>query len=194
MKTAESKGRKIFYAKRREEWREWLKEHFESENEIWFVFPAKDSGEEGVTYNDAVEEALCFGWIDSTAGKLDEKHGIRRFTKRRQGSGYSQPNIERLVWLDKHGMIHPSVRESVSELISTPYRFPEDIQAEIRKDAKAWENYQKFSEPYRRIRIAYIEAAKDRPEEYRKRLENFIAKTREGKMIMGYGGIEKYYR
>lgn len=57
-----------------------------------------------------------------------------------------------------------------------------------------WENYQRFSEPYKRIRIAYIEAARKRPEEFQKRLNSFIEKTRRGKLIMGYGGIEKYYR
>lgn len=63
---------KIFNARNRQQWRSWLAENFEKGKEIWFVFPTKASGEEGVSYNDAVEEALCFGWIDSTAGTLDE--------------------------------------------------------------------------------------------------------------------------
>ena len=62
-----------------------------------------------------------------------------------------------------------------------------------RKDAEAWKNYGSFKESYKRIRIAYIEAARRRPEEFEKRLENFIKKTREGKVITGYGGIDKYY-
>lgn len=184
---------KIFYAKTREEWRKWLEKNFREEKEIWFVFPTKASGECGVSYNDAVEEALCFGWIDSTAGYLDEFHGIRRFTPRRAGSPYSRPNIERLIWLDERGMIHPSIRESVVELIVAPYVFPQDILEEIRADEVAWRNYEKFSNPYKRIRIAYIDAARKRPEEFKKRLESFIKKTHDGKLIMGYGGIEKYY-
>lgn len=88
----------VFFTDRLQ-WREWLSEHFEIENEIWFVFPSVDSGEKGVSYNDAVEEALCFGWIDGRAGTLDESHQLRRFTPRRKGSGYSQPNIERLIYL-----------------------------------------------------------------------------------------------
>ena len=91
------------------------------------MFPTKDSEEPSVSYNDAVEEALCFGWIDGRAGTLDEKHGIRRFTPRRTGSSYSRPNIERLIWLDAHGMIHPSVRETVLPIITAPYVFPDDI-------------------------------------------------------------------
>ncbi len=185
---------KIFYTSDRGQWRAWLAENFETEKEIWFVFPVKASGEESLSYNDAVEEALCFGWIDSTAGTLDENHGLRRFCPRREGSGYSRPNIERLIWLEGQGMIHPKIREKVLPIITAPYEFPEDILDEIRKDGAAWENYNGFSEPYKRIRVAYIDAARKRPAEFEKRLKSFIAKTRENKLITGYGGIEKYYR
>ncbi len=184
---------KTFFCADRAAWRTWLAEHFETENEVWFVFPSAASGEQGVSYNDAVEEALCFGWIDSTAGTLDETHQLRRFTPRKPGSPYSQPNIERLVWLDAQGMLHPKIRPSVEELIRTPFTFPQDILAAIREDETAWANYQTFTGPYKRIRVAYIDAARNRPAEFRKRLENFIRKTRENKKIVGYGGIEKYY-
>ena len=70
----------------------------------------------------------------------------------------------------------------------------QDILDSIRADKKAWENYQTFSDPYKRIRVAYIDAARKRPEEFQKRLANFIEKTRDGKLIVGYGGIEKYYK
>ena len=183
----------IFAANDRSEWRRWLEEHFETASEIWFVFPDKSAGEESLSYNDAVEEALCFGWIDSTNRRLDEGHCIRRFTPRRKGSAYSQPNIERLLWLEARGLLHPKVRESVLPLLREPFAFPPDILDAIRQDEAVWENYRAFSEPYRRIRVAYIEAARRRPEEFRKRLDSFIEKTRRGKRIMGYGGIEKYY-
>ena len=91
-------------------------------------------------------------------------------------------------------MLHPSVRESVLPILRTPYVFPEDILDAIRADAAAWARYGQLSEPYRRIRVAYIDAARGRPEEFRKRLDSFLRKTREGKRIVGYGGIEKYYR
>ncbi len=187
-------GNRIVYFKDRLQWRQWLSEHFESESEIWFVFPSKASGETGVSYNDAVEEALCFGWIDGRAGTLDETHQLRRFTPRRKGSGYSQPNIERLIRMDGQGLIHPKVRLSVEEVISRPFVFPEDILDAIRQDETAWKNYQAFSEPYRRIRVAYIDAARKRPEEFEKRLANFIEKTRNNRLIVGYGGIDSYYR
>ncbi|MBR0416244.1 MAG: YdeI/OmpD-associated family protein [Firmicutes bacterium] len=185
--------KEILSCRDRFQWRVWLSGHFGSETEVWLVFPGKSTGEEGVSYNDAVEEALCFGWIDGRTGTLDESHLLRRFTPRRRGSGYSQPNIERLKWLDSQGMIHPSVRPSVEEVINAPFVYPEDILDAIRKDAEAWKNYGSFKESYKRIRIAYIEAARKRPEEFEKRLENFIKKTREGKVITGYGGIDKYY-
>ncbi len=183
-----------FYTSDRNAWREYLAARFETADEAWFVFPTKGSGEDALSYNDAVEEALCFGWIDSTNRRLDETHCIRRFTPRKAGSPYSQPNIERLIWLDAHGMIHPKVRDIVLPVIRAPFIFPPDIMDAVREDERTWENYQRFSEPYKRIRIAYIEAARKRPEEFRKRLNSFLDKTRRGKMIMGYGGIEKYYR
>ena len=182
-----------FTTAERGEWRRWLAAHFEIASEIWFVFPLKESGEKSLSYNDAVEEALCFGWIDSTNRYLDETHRARRFTPRRKGSPYSRPNIERLIWLEAQGLLHPRVREEVLPVLRAPFRFPEDILKALRQDETVWENYRKFSEPYKRIRVAYIDAARGRPEEFRKRLNSFMEKTRRNKLIMGYGGIDKYY-
>ena len=182
-----------FYTSERAVWRKYLSEHFETDKEIWFVFPMKGSGEESLSYNDAVEEALCFGWIDSTIKHTDEYHRAQRFTPRRKGSPYSRPNIERLIRLDKKRLIHPKIRESVLPLISEPFVFPDDIIEKLKQDETVWENYNKFSEPYKRIRVAYIDAARKRPEEFERRLNSFIEKTRRGKMITGYGGIEQYY-
>lgn len=182
-----------FYTSDRKIWREWLAENFKTKSEIWFVFPMKKSGDKSLLYSDAVEEALCFSWIDSTIKHIDPTHRAQRFTPRKQDSPYSRPNIERLIWLDKHAMIHPSVKDDVLPLVRAPYVFPSDILETIKADTVAWENYEKLSEPYKRIRIAYIDAARKRPNEFKKRLESFIKKTREGKIIAGYGGINKYY-
>ncbi|MBQ6076357.1 MAG: YdeI/OmpD-associated family protein [Lachnospiraceae bacterium] len=183
----------LFFSDRLQ-WRAWLAEHFETASEAWFVFPTKASGEKGVSYNDAVEEALCFGWIDGRAGTLDESHQLRRFTPRRKGSSYSRANIERLIRLDAEGLIHPKVRPSVEEIICAPFVFPEDILEALRSDEAVWRNYCAFAEPYKRIRVAYIDAARKRPEEFERRLAAFVKKTRENKLIAGYGGIDKYYR
>ena len=69
---------KIKYFENREDWRKWLMDNFETSCEIWFVFPYKSSGKKGILYNDAVEEALCFEWIDSTIKPLDKEHRIQR--------------------------------------------------------------------------------------------------------------------
>ena len=111
---------KTFYTSEREIWREWLAENFETESEIWLVFPMKESGDKSLLYNDAVEEALCFGWIDSTIKHIDPTHRAQRFTPRKKGSPYSRPNIERLIWLEERGMIHPSVRDDVLPIICAP--------------------------------------------------------------------------
>lgn len=183
-----------FYTSDRNIWREYLSKNFETMSEIWLVYPMKDSGEDCILYNDAVEEALCFGWIDSTIKHTDPLHRAQRFSPRRKGSPYSRPNIERLIWLNARGMIHPKIIESVLPVINAPFVFPDDIIGEIRKNEAAWNNYLNFTEPYRRIRVAYIDAARNRPEEFFKRLDNFIEKTRNNKLIIGYGGIEKYYK
>lgn len=187
------KDKKTFYSSERAAWRQWLTDHFQTESEIWFVFPVKASGEAALSYNDAVEEALCFGWIDSTIKYIDPLHRAQRFTPRKKGSAYSRPNIERLIWLEAQGLLHPTIRENVLDIINAPYRFPDDILAAIRNDPLAYQNYNAFPEPYKRIRIAYIDAARKRPAEFQKRLESFLKKTRENKLIAGFGGIDKYY-
>lgn len=184
----------VVYFKDRAEWRKWLESHFEVDEEVWFTFPSISSGEQGISYNDAVEEALCFGWIDGVAGTLDKTHQLRRFTPRRKGSAYSRLNIERLIFLYEQGLIHPKLQETIKEIINTPFVFPEDIITAIKKDKVAWENFQRFSDSYKRIRVAYIDSARNRPEEYNKRLSNFINKTRANKIITGYGGTDKYYK
>ena len=181
------------YVTDRNAWRRWLEEHFEDKKEIWLVYPKKSSGKVRILYNDAVEEALCFGWIDSIIKALDEEHSIQRFTPRNPKSSFSQANIERLKWLDKEKLIHPSIQNSIQHIIQKTFEFPPDIINAIAKNATAWKHYQHFSAPYKRIRIAYIESARKRPEEFAKRLAHFIAKTRDNKQIKGFGGIEKYY-
>ena len=136
---------------------------------------------------------MCFGWIDGVAGSLDDRFHLRRFTPRRKGSTFSRPNIERLIWLDSRGMIHPEIRPQIEDLIESEYVFPDDILGELRKDDTVWANYQSFSEPYKRIRIAYIDAARKRPEEFQKRLDNFVSNTRKNRIIRGHGGVDKYY-
>ncbi len=182
-----------FYSWERAGWRSWLAENFEKESEVWFIFPKKESGERSLSYNDAVEEALCFGWIDSRVQSLDSEHRIHRFSPRKKGSSYSRANIERLIHLEREGLLQTKVREEVLDIIRVPFVFPEDILEQIRVDEEVWANFQAFTEGYKRIRIAYIDSARKRPEEFKRRLDSFLRKTKQNKLV-GYGGIEKYYR
>ena len=180
------------YVTNPEEWREWLKTHYKSKSEIWLVYYKKATGKPRIEYNDAVEQALCFGWIDSNLKKLDEERSAQRFSPRKPKSGYSQANIERLRYLVSQGMVVDEVLESLGDVLEQEFVFPADILEAIKADEQAWENYQAFSESYKRIRVAFIEGARNRPEEFQKRLNYFIKTARQNKLI-GFGGIEKYY-
>jgi uncharacterized protein YdeI (YjbR/CyaY-like superfamily) len=183
---------KTLYFTQRADWRKWLQANFDSAKEIWLIFPHKDTGKPRISYNDAVEEALCFGWIDSIIKKYDIASSTQRFSPRNPKSGYSQPNKERLRWLMQENLVHPTIKAKVEAVLREKFMFPPDIIAAIKKDKEAWKNYQKFSPAYQRIRIAYIDTARIRPDIFEKRLKNFLEKTRQNKQI-GYGGIEKYY-
>ena len=188
-----TKDIKTLYLTNRTEWRNWLEKNFETEKDIWLVFPNKSAGKPALLYNDTVEEALCFGWIDSTVKKFDESHKIQWFLPRKNKSYYSQSNKERLKWLWANDLIHPKIKKEVEQVVHEEFHFPQDIIERLKQEKIVWENYQKFPETYKRIRIGYIESARIRQEEFEKRLSNFIKKTRENKIVSGYGGIEKYY-
>jgi len=177
----------------RKEWRAWLEINFETEDDIWLEYPVKKTGKKRILYNDAVEEALCFGWIDSTIKSLNEDTTIQRFCKRRKNSTFSQANIERLKWLYENNLIHSSIMDDSLKIIQRKFIFPDDIIQMLKSEKGIWKNYQNFSEPYKRIRIAYIDSARKRPDEFAKRLNNFLEKTKDNKLIKGFGGIDKYY-
>lgn len=181
------------YVRNRIEWRNWLENNLKKKKEIWLIFPRVATNIERVSYNDAVEEALCFGWIDSILRSYDSKSTIQRFTPRKPNSSYSQSNKERINWLFIHNMIHPLVVDSIKFIIEEKFEFPKDIIYELKKDVVVWKNYNNFSESYKRIRISYINDARKRPDEFIKRLNNFIEKTHQNKIIKGHGGIDKYY-
>lgn len=183
----------IKYFTNRQDWRMWLENNFETRDNIWLEYPKKETGKKRILYNDAVEEALCFGWIDTTVRSLNAETTIQRFCKRRNDSTYSQANKERLNWLLENGLIHNSLVKDIEKVAKEKFVFPTDIIENLKTDKNTWENFQKMSAPYKRIRIAYIESARKRPEEFEKRLNNFIDKTKENKLIKGFGGIEKYY-
>ena len=177
--------------KTRSQWRIWLKNNYKSEKEIWLVFHNKSSDKKGITYEDAVEEALCFGWIDSIVKKIEKDSQVQRFTPRNPKSAYSQLNKERIKRLLRKKKVIASVRKTLGDLENEKFVFPKDIIEEIRKNKEAWKNYQKFSDAYKRIRIAFIDDARIRPDIFRVRLNYFIKMTAQNKQY-GFKGIEKY--
>lgn len=179
------------YVGNREEWRAWLGEHYKSASEIWLVSYLKKTGKPSVPYNDAVEEALCFGWIDGIVKKLDEERYAQRYTPRKARSGYSQTNKERLKKLIERGKVMPEVLAGVDEIGLEDFENPEDIVAALQENEQVWENFQMYSGSYQRIRIAYIDVARDRPGEYEKRLAHLIKMTEKDKQFGR--GIEGYY-
>ncbi len=92
MKTGE-----ILTVATREEFRQWLADHHKTKVEIWLVFYYKRTGKPTIPYNDAVEEAICYGWIDSQQNRMDEERFVRRFSPRRKGSHWSKYNRERAL-------------------------------------------------------------------------------------------------
>jgi uncharacterized protein YdeI (YjbR/CyaY-like superfamily) len=182
---------KTLYVTSRDEWRNWLEAHYNSEKEIWLIYPLKDAKKPRIPYNVAVEEALCFGWIDSIIKKLDQERNVQRFSPRKSKSNYSQTNKERLKRLIEQGKVIPEVLDSLSEVDLENFDYPIDILTVIRENKQAWKNYQKYSESYRRIRVAYIDLGRKRPGEFEKRLQHFIRKTEKDQQF-GFG-IEDYY-
>jgi len=169
-----------------------LQANYKTEKEIWLIYYKKETGKPRIEYNDAVEEALCFGWIDSIIKTLDEEKTVQRFSPRKPKSSYSQANIERLRNLVAKKKVIKEVAETLTDVLKQEFVFPPDIMKAIQSNQEAWKNYQKFSDSYKRIRIAFIDGARKRPEEFKKRLKYFIEMTEKNKMI-GFGGIEKHY-
>ena len=183
---------KTLYVTNRKEWRAWLKKHYKSEKEIWLVYYKKHTGKPRIPYNEAVEEALCFGWIDSIVKRIDEDRFAQRFSPRNPKSRYSQANLERLRALAEQGKVVKEVSATLGDLAEEEFEIPPDILEAIQASQEAWKNLQGFSPSYIRIRIAFIDGARNRPEEFKKRLRYFIQMTEKNKQF-GFGGIEKYY-
>ena len=183
---------KALHVTNRKDWRKWLREHYKTEKDIWLVYYKKETGKPRIAYNDAVEEALCFGWIDSTFKTLDGKRTAQRFSPRKKNSKYSPANKERLRKLIKQRKVIKAVRDTLGDLSPEKFEIPTDILKAIKANKEAWKHFQKFSDAYKRIRIGFIDGARKRPAEFNKRLGYFIRMTEKNKQY-GFGGIEKHY-
>lgn len=179
--------KEMFYTSSRKEWRAWLKAHHRQKREVWLIYYRKASGKKRIPYNDAVEEALCFGWIDSTVKRVDDERFAQRFTPRKSNSQLSQMNKERIRKLISEGRMTPAGLKAVSHaFVLNPDHeksvIPSSILNEIRKDKDAWKHFKNFPESYKRIRIDYIEGRRHWGEEaFRRSLDHFIRMTAKGK-------------
>lgn len=180
----------VVYPKNRKEWRRWLSKNFATEKEVWVAIPRQNKTME---YNDIIEEALCFNWIDSTLKTLDANHTAQRMSPRKTKGGFSQLNIERLLLLLKQDLIHPQFKAELEKAANASFHFPKDIMTAIKADKAAWKNFQAFSHPYKRIRIASIETARADKELFEKRLNTFVENCRNNQLMKGGSGFDKYY-
>ena len=183
---------KTVYLADRKSWRAWLAEHHDSETEVWLVYYRKETGKPRISYNDAVEEALCYGWVDSIVRGIDEERFAQRFSKRRKKSALSQMNKERIRSLIARKKMTKAGLDAVAHVFdpvadeTEEFAIPHQILAALKANDRAWRNFQKFPGSYQRIRIAYIESRKRHgAERYQKALEHFIEMTARNKRF-GY--------
>jgi uncharacterized protein YdeI (YjbR/CyaY-like superfamily) len=166
------------FAKDRAEWRRWLAKNFARSEEIWLVFYKKASGKQTVSYDHAVEEALCFGWIDGMKRKVDEQCYAFRFTPRTAKSAWSKSNLERVERLIADGRMMPAGLKAYRasdrrEVAPLPAAMPKALEDKFRKERTAWANYQKFPPGYRRMTAGWVASAK-KEETQIKRLDKLI--------------------
>jgi len=173
-----------YYFETREEWRDWLIRNHKSAAEAWLVFYKKGSGKPGLLYNDSVEEALCFGWIDGKLKGVNKEYYILRFTVRKAGSKWSKYNIERVQKLIGLGKMQASGLEAYKKALEKPeliygkrsdgdLKIPDDLLEAFSENKKACMNFLGLSESSRRIQIEWLKSAK-RPETRMRRIMKII--------------------
>lgn len=159
---------KTFLATTLDRWREWLTEHHDSESEVWLIFPKVHTGMASIAYTDALDEALCFGWVDSLIKRLDDRRYARKFTPRRADSRWSTTNRKRYAALKASGRLTPAgiERAPTDRYARRPPRFempaklPQYIQAALRKSPAALRNFEALAPSHRRRYVGWIETAK----------------------------------
>lgn len=173
---------KTLHVTTREAWREWLQEHHGRESEIWLVFEKKHTGRPSVSYDDAVEEALCFGWIDGLVRRMDEDRYMQRFTPRKPGSQWSASNLKRYAKLLDEGRLAPAGLASAppTDAESTLARrwthgepVPDFIEQELRRHPAAWAYFEGLAPSHRQEYVRWIDEAK-RDETRKKRLAEAV--------------------
>ena len=185
---------KTFKAKNRAEWRAWLAENHDKETEIWLVYYKKGTGGASIDYENSVEEALCYGWVDSIIKKIDETKYARKFTPRIDDSKWSPSNKKRVKKLMKEGLLTEQGLQKIEAAKRSghwddPSQKPElrfgmhpEFAKALNDIKKAKETFDKLAPTYQKQYIGWIEVAK-RPETRQKRIEESIRLLAEGKKL-----------
>lgn len=167
----------------------WYQDNHDRSDGLWLRVNRAAADCPGVVrYVDAVEVALCFGWIDSTQKKLDEGKPIQHFTPRRKRSNWCERNLIRCRRLVALGEMTSAGLAAAPDLNPDRFVFEDWVLDAIKADEKAWANYNSFPEIYRRIRVDFIQGYRrsGREEEAQKALRKFVHYCHNGKMLPGW--------
>lgn len=173
----------------REAWRAWLARHHASASEVWLRYAKRHTGEARVEYDAAVEEALCFGWIDGLVRTVDDRYYAQRFTPRRAGSKWSAINRRRFARLVREGRVtnaglakSPPPEPTTAD--DSPARsepaVPPEFRRALRSAPTAWRTFESLAPSYRRLYLRWIAEAK-REETRTRRIEKAIGLLAAGK-------------
>jgi hypothetical protein len=173
---------RTLYVSNRKAWRAWLARNHATKKEIWLVYPRVHTGKPRIPYNDAVEEALCYGWIDSIIKKLDGNRAAQRWSPRRSHKSFlSETNKERVRRMIRAGFMTPAGLEKIQTRMDEQFVAAADILVALKRNHRTWKNFQAFPEWYQRIRIGWIDAARHRPEIFKQRLRYLLKMTAQNK-------------
>jgi uncharacterized protein YdeI (YjbR/CyaY-like superfamily) len=175
------------------EFRAWLEDHHETSSELWVGYYKKATGKPTMTWSEAVDEALCFGWIDGKLQRIDEERHRQRFTPRRPNSNWSAINIAKVAELRKQGRMTPAGeaafaarREDRSAVYSYERRheaaFDAEQDAQFRANETAWAWFSDQSASYRQLATFWVVSAK-RPETRARRLATLLECSAEGRRV-----------
>jgi uncharacterized protein YdeI (YjbR/CyaY-like superfamily) len=168
-------------AKSKEDLRIWLQENGRTKHCCWVLIsmtPAANT----LLYLDAVEEALCFGWIDGVKKKISETELAQRLSPRSKNSSWTELNKERVRRLETLGFMRDEGRLVLPDMDPESFRIDKDVEERLKEDKKVYNNFMGFPDLYKRVRIDTIQSYKNQPHLFRSRLDKFITNTRENKM------------
>lgn len=167
--------------KTREDLRSWLEAHHSAQKCCWVAVVMKPSSD-ALLYTDAVEECLCFGWIDGVKKAVPDIGVMQRLSPRARGSSWTELNKQRAARLERLGLMREAGRLVYPPGGLDAFSIDEEIERRLREDPHTFENFLAFPELYRRIRLDTIQSCRKQPELFESRLEKFLLNTRENRM------------